>query len=161
MAKFYRDLPAAKQREQTEDMLRVYREMNDTVVSTFEKVVRLLVAANGGGILLVAGLAGALNDASRDSPAFLVAGTFFFVGLCCAGAQPVLILRRFQKLSAQTIIDIERVHRNDLSIDDSDQHLQVRTRQAGFAKLIHWLVGGAIAFFVLGVLATLPAFASL
>ena len=158
MPTFFKDLSSDRKREQTEDMLRVYWEMQKTAVSTFENVIRLLIAVNAGGILLISGLIGALQ---RSDSLLILSGVLFLIGLCCAGAPTVLLLRRFQKLAAQTMVDQSCVHANKLSVEDFDERLAARTNRPGFASAIHYLHAGAIVSFILGALAALVAVASL
>ena len=161
MPTLFRDLRAEKQREQTEDMLRVHREMNEKAVSAFEKVIRLLLAANTGGVLLISGLVSTLHDTAHGGGLLVVAGALFLVGLGCAGTPTILLLRRFQKLSARMSVDIELVHTNNLSIEDAHARLTAGTHHPRFANAIHCLVAGAIALFILGALVALVAVASL
>lgn len=155
--RYLRDLSPEAQKELTEDMLRVGREMQDMLVSTFEKTIRLLIGFNAGGILLISGLVAGLARGGRTSGLLAAAGAFFVVGLICSGTPAFLLMRRLRRLAAETLVDNELVHANKLSVDDASDQLQSRTRHPKFAQYIDGLVAGAIIFFLVGAVVALVA----
>ena len=160
---YFRDLSSDKQKETTEDMLRVNRELHDKVESTFEKVNRLLIGFNAGGILLISGWMAGLADALPTSGllALVTAGKFFLFGLICSGTPAFLFLIRFRRMAPDTLDDINLVHTNELSIDDAEARLESRTDKPRFARCIDLLLVAAFLLFLGGTVNALVAVASL
>jgi hypothetical protein len=157
----YKDLPPAQQQELTQDMLRVNRELGEHVTSTFEKLTRLVIAANAGGMLLTSGLVGAMYLPGLNLRGFVIAGALFASGFCSAGGTVLAMYRRLSKMSAQTTVDLELVHANKMTMEKSSERLNERTRRAGFANLVYGMNVAAALLFVCGIFVTFWAVSSL